>query len=66
MNDYLSKENYGSMGAITDYWNHVICRDGLISWPRTHDKKIKKTYEFIHHKEFNRQGTYGINTQSIP
>lgn len=54
-----------SMGVLTDYWNHVIRRDGLISWSRTHDKKIKKTYEFIHDEEFNRQGAYGINTQSI-
>lgn len=55
INDYLSKEQYGSMGALTDYWNHVVRRDGLESWPRTQDKKIKKEYAFIHDEEFNRK-----------
>lgn len=55
INDYLSNEQYGSMGALTDYWNHVIRRDGMDSWPRTQDKKIKKEYVFIHDEEFNRK-----------
>lgn len=55
INDYLSQDKYGSMGALTDYWNHVVRRDGLTSWQRTQDKKIKKTYAFIHDEEFNRQ-----------
>lgn len=55
INDHLSKEKYGSMGALTDYWNHVIRRDGLTSWQRRQHKMIKKTYEFIHDEEFNRQ-----------
>lgn len=55
INDYLSKEKYGSMGALTDYWNHVVRREGLLSWRRTQDRKLKKNYEFVHDEEFNRQ-----------
>lgn len=55
INDYLSKDKYGSMGALTDYWNHVTRRNGLISWKKVQDKKIKKTYEFIHDEDFNLQ-----------
>lgn len=55
INDYLSGEKYGSVGALTDYWNHVIKRNGLTSWPREHDRLLKKSYEFVHDEEFNRK-----------
>ena len=55
INDYLSQDRYGSMGALTDYWNHVVRREGRLSWWRQQDKKLPKTYEFIHDEEFNRE-----------
>lgn len=55
INDFLSRDKYGSMGALTDYWNHVVRRNGLTSWPRRDDKSIEKTYEFVHDEEFNRK-----------
>ncbi len=58
INDYLSDEKCGSMGALTDYWNHVITRDGLTSWPRMQEKKIGREYSFIHDEEFNKKSYY--------
>lgn len=55
INDYLSEDRYGSMGALTDYWNHVVRRKGLTSWPREEDSSIEKEYEFVHDEEFNRK-----------
>lgn len=55
INDYFSEDKYGSMGALTDYWNHVVRRNGLTSWPRGQDKSIPDKYEFIHDEAFNRQ-----------
>lgn len=55
INDYLSEDKYGSMGALTDYWNHVVRRNGLTSWPREEDNSIEKSYEFVHDEEFNRK-----------
>lgn len=55
INDSYLKEKYGSIGALTDYWNHVVRRDGLLSWSRTQDTILKKDYVFIHDEEFNRQ-----------
>lgn len=34
INDFLRGEKYGSVGALTDYWNHVVRRNGLTSWSR--------------------------------
>lgn len=55
INDYLSEDKYGSMGALTDYWNHVVRRNGAVSWSRKYDKILKKKYEFVHDEEFNRK-----------
>lgn len=55
INDYLSEDKYGSMGALTDYWNHVVRRKGLTSWPKEEDGSIEKAYEFVHDEEFNRK-----------
>lgn len=55
INDYLQGEKYGSVGALTDYWNHVVRRDGLTSWSRARDRILKKNYEFVHDAEFNRK-----------
>lgn len=56
INDYLSGEKYGSMGALTDYWNHVVSRDGRTSWSRLRERFLKKSYAFVHDEEFNRKG----------
>lgn len=58
INDYLSDDKYDTMGTLTDYWNHVVTRDGLTSWPRTQERQIKKKYQFIHDEEFNRKSYY--------
>ncbi|MDE7323303.1 MAG: methyltransferase domain-containing protein [Lachnospiraceae bacterium] len=55
INDFLQGEKYGSVGALTDYWNHVVRRSGLTSWSRARDKILKKEYEFVHDAEFNRK-----------
>lgn len=55
INDFLQGEKYGSVGALTDYWNHVVRRNGLTSWSRTRDRILKKEYEFVHDAEFNRK-----------
>lgn len=55
INDHLSGDKYGSMGALTDYWNHVASRNGLLSWPRKDDRSMEKEYEFVHDEEFNRK-----------
>lgn len=55
INDFLRGEKYGSVGALTDYWNHVVRRNGLTSWSRARDRVLKKEYEFVHDAEFNRR-----------
>ncbi|MFG6344590.1 MAG: methyltransferase domain-containing protein [Lachnospiraceae bacterium] len=55
INDFLQGEKYGSVGALTDYWNHVVRRNGLTSWSRARDRILKKEYEFVHDAAFNRK-----------
>lgn len=66
INDYLSEDKYGSMGALTDYWNHVVKRNGITSWQREADRRIPDNYAFIHDEEFNRQSYKGsVGVQAV-
>ncbi len=56
INDYLAEEKYDSLGALTDYWNHVVTRDGRVSWSRLRERFLKKEYQFIYDEAFNLKG----------
>lgn len=56
INDYLARETCGSMGALTDYWNHVVSRKELTSWGKWQDIFTRRSYRFIHDEAFNLKG----------
>lgn len=56
INDYLAGETCGSMGSLTDYWNHVVNRNGLTSWGKWRDIFTGRSYRFIHDEAYNLKG----------
>lgn len=56
INDYLAKETCGSMGALTDYWNHVVSRKGRTSWSKLRGIVTGRSYHFIHDEAYNLKG----------
>lgn len=55
INDYLSADKNGSIGALTDYCSHVASRSGETSWSPVRAPFMRKSYQFIHDERFNQR-----------